>query len=141
MGPSWSCDQGCPGGEPQPEPGPSPLPNLWVTDMSGCWSWSNDGQENVIATVSSIVHNGGQATASNVKALVMANGVSQTVTVGTLAAGAQKSVSATLNLGPYDTVAWPVQTSMTADPSNEIPEADETNNSTNSAFPQSSDCN
>jgi len=108
--------------------------------MTGCWSWSNDTREHVIATVTGIVHNGGQATASNVWALVMANGVSKTVSVGTLAAGAQKTVSATLDLGSIDTMLWPAQTSITADPSNLITEADETNNSTNSAFPQSATC-
>ncbi|MCK5827144.1 hypothetical protein KAH43_01365, partial [Candidatus Bipolaricaulota bacterium] len=48
-------------GEPAPEPEPTLLPNLWVTNMSGCWTWSNDGQEHVIATVTGSVHNGGQA--------------------------------------------------------------------------------
>jgi len=63
------------------------------------------------------------------------------VTVGALAAGAQKTVSATLDLGSIDTMVWPVQTLITADPNHQITEADETNNSTNSAFPQSSTCN
>ena len=130
-----------PGGDPGDDPQGNPLPNLWVTNMTGCWSWSNDGREHVIATVTGIVHNGGQASASGVKALVMANGVSKTVTVGTLAAGSQRKVSATLDLGSIDTMTWPAQTSITADPSNLITEADETNNMTNSAFPQSSTCN
>ena len=127
------------GGEP--EPLPTAKPNLWVTNMTGCWSWSNDGQEHVIATVTGVVHNGGQATASNVRARITAGGKSTTVTVGTLAAGAQKTVSATIDIGDYDLVSWPVSTSITADPSDSISEADETNNTTHSSFPQSSDCN
>jgi len=127
-----------PGGD---DPGPTLLPNLWVTGMTGCWSWSNDGREHVIATVTGIVHNGGQASATGVRACITGNGVSKTVTVGTLMAGQQKQVSATLDLGSIDTMVWPVQTSIMADPSNAITEADETNNNTNSAFPQSSTCN
>ena len=133
----------CTGGEPEPEPDPTPtlLPNLWVTDMTGCWTWSNDGQEHVVATVTGIVHNGGRASASNVRARVTAGGKSTTVTVGTISAGGQKAVSATLDIGAYDTVSWPVSTSITADPLHQITEADESNNTTNSAFPQSSNCN
>ena len=127
--------------EPQPDPEPTGLPNLWVTDMTGCWTWSNDGQEHVVATVTGIVHNGGQASASNVRARVTAGGKSTTVLVGTLAAGSQKTISATIDVGPYDTTSWPVSTSITADYGNLITEADESNNTTNSAFPQSSDCN
>jgi len=134
-------DPGEPGGDPGDDPQGNPLPNLWVTNMTGCWSWSNDGREHVIATVTGIVHNGGQATATGVKARVTANGVSKTVSVGTLTAGSQKQVSAILDLGSIDTMIWPVQTSIMADPANLITEADETNNNTNSAFPQSSTCN
>jgi hypothetical protein len=140
-GPGSSCAQDCPSSEPEPEPTPTALPNLWVTDMNGCWSWSTDGREHVIATVTGIVHNGGQADASNVRARVTAGGTSTIVTVGSISAGGQKTVSATLDVGSYDTVSWPVQTSITADPTSVIAEADETNNTTNSAFPQSSDCN
>ncbi len=133
----------CGGGEPEPEPDPSPtlLPNLWVTGMTGCWTWSNDGQEHVIATVTGIVHNGGQADAANVRAQITAGGKSTTVTVGTITAGGQKTVSATLDIGDYDLVSWPVPTSIEADPYHTITEADESNNTTNSSFPQSSDCN
>ena len=132
----------CDPNEPDPEPDPEPTgkPNLWVTDMTGCWTWSNDGQEHVIATVTGVVHNGGQAAASNVRAKVTAGGTSTTVTVGTLAAGATKTISATIDVGDYDQVSWPVPTSITADPFDSIDEADETNNTTSSSFPQSSDC-
>ncbi len=125
----------------EPEPEPVGQPNLWVTDMSGCWTWSDDGREHVMATVTGIVHNGGQADASNVRARVTANGVSDTVNVGTLPAGGQRSVSATIDAGAYDGVSWPLATSITADPLHQIDEADESNNTTNSSFPQSSDCN
>ena len=131
----------CDPNEPEPEPNPVARPNLWVTDMTGCWTWSNDGQEHVIATVTGVVHNGGQATASNVRAKVTAGGKSTTVTVGTLEPGSVKTVSATIDVGAYDLVSWPVPTSITADPFDSIDEADETNNTTNSSFPQSSDCN
>lgn len=133
-----------PGGEPEPpaDPGPTLLPNLWVTSMYGCWSISQDAREHVIALVSGTVHNGGQADAQNVEVLVLANGVSATLTIGLLPAGAQAGVIfRDLDLGPYDTMSWPVQTSITADPYNQIPEADETNNSTNSAFPKANVCN
>ena len=140
---SVDCEGGEPGGDPEPEPDPGPgaQPNLWVTGMTGCWAWSGGGQENVIATVTGVVHNGGQASASNVMARVTAGGYSQTVSVGTLAAGSQRSVSATIDIGPYDSVSWPVQTSITADPSGAIAEADESNNTTDSSFPETSDCN
>jgi len=133
-----------PGGEPEQPQDPSPtlLPNLWVTNMDGCWSISQDAREHVIALVSGTVHNGGQAAASNVEVLVLANGVSATLTIGLLPAGSQAGVIfRDLDLGPYDTMSWPVQTSITADPYNQIPEADETNNSTNSAFPKANVCN
>ncbi|MBU0595128.1 hypothetical protein KJ567_00385, partial [Candidatus Bipolaricaulota bacterium] len=122
--------------EPEPDPGTGALPNLWVTDVAGCWSWSTDGQEHVIARVSGTIHNGGQATASNVKARLGAGGQTQTVTVGTIPAGGQKTVSATMDIGAYDTVSWPVSINVTADHTHSITEADETNNSTNSSFPQ-----
>ena len=135
------CEEGgepAPEPDPEPDPEPSALPNLWVTDMTGCWSV--DVQENVIATVTGIVHNGGQASASLVRARVTADGKSTTVTVGSIAAGGQAQVSASINLGAYGSASWPVQTSITADPSDAITEADETNNTTQSAFPQSSNC-
>ena len=143
QGAGTSCSRvTCDPNEPEPEPDPEPAgqPNLWVTNMTGCWTWSNDGREHVVATVTGVVHNGGQATASNVRAQITAGGKSTTVTVGTLAAGAQKTVSATIDVGSYDLVSWPVPTSITADPFDSIAEADETNNTTNSSFPQSSDC-
>ena len=127
--------------EPEPEPEPTGQPNLWVTDMTGCWTWSNDSREHVMATVTGVVHNGGQADATNVRARVTANGVSDTVFVGTIPAGGQKSVSATIDAGAYDSVSWPLPTSITADPLHQIDEADESNNTTDSSFPQSSDCN
>jgi len=127
--------------DPEPEPQPTLLPNLWVTGMTGCWAWSSGGDEHVIATVTGIVHNGGQASASNVKARITAGGKSTTVTVGTISAGGQTTVSATIDVGAYDLVSWPVSTSIEADPYNSITEADESNNTTNSSFPQSSECN
>ena len=127
--------------EPEPEPEPTGLPNLWVTSMTGCWTWSNDGREHVMATVTGVVHNGGQESASNVRARVTANGVSTTVLVGSISAGGQKTVSATIDAGSYDSVSWPLPTSITADPLGQITEADESNNTTNSSFPESSDCN
>jgi hypothetical protein len=95
----------------------------------------------VIARVSGVVHNGGQAAASNVKARLSARGQTKIVTVGTISAGGQKTVSATMDIGAYDAVSWPVPISVTADPTHSITEADETNNSTSSSFPQNSDCN
>ena len=129
--------------EPDPEPDPQPtlLPNLWVTGMTGCWTWSSGGDEHVIATVTGIVHNGGQADAANVRATITAGGRSTTVSAGTISAGGQKTVSATIDVGAYDSVSWPVSTSIEADPTHAITEADESNNTTTSAFPQSSDCN
>ncbi|MBU1050479.1 hypothetical protein KKG90_10715, partial [Candidatus Bipolaricaulota bacterium] len=94
-----------------------------------------------IATVTGIVHNGGQADAANVKAEITAGGKSTVVTVGTISAGGQKTVSATIDVGDYNQVSWPVSTSIEADPYHTITEADESNNTTNSSFPQSSDCN
>jgi len=132
-------------GEPEPEPDPDPetgaLPNLWVTNVTGCWDWSSDGQEHVIARVSGTVHNGGQASASNVKARLMAGGKTTWASVGTISAGGQKTVSATIDVGAYDSVSWPVSISVTADHTNSITEADETNNTTKSSFPENSDCN
>ncbi len=116
------------------DPEPTALPNLWVTNMTGCWTWSNDNREHVVATVTGVVHNGGQAAASGVVASVTAGNVSTMVAVG------QRTVSATIDVGPYDTTSWPVPTSITANPYDQITEADETNNSTDSAFPQSSEC-
>ena len=137
-------DPSDPGDDPfdpgDPDPDPALLPNLWVTNMTGCWSWSNDSREHVVATVTGVVHNGGQASASGVQARITAGGRSTTVPVGTIAAGGQKIVTATIDVGSIDVVGWPVSTSITADPSNAIAEADESNNTTDSAFPQSSDC-
>ena len=138
---SVTCDGGESEPDPEPDPQPTLLPNLWVTGMTGCWTWSSGGDEHVIATVTGIVHNGGQADASNVRARVTAGGKSTTVTVGSISAGGQKTVSATIDVGAYDTTSWPVSTSITADPLHQITEADESNNTTNSSFPQSSDCN
>ncbi|MBN1859262.1 hypothetical protein JW848_08670 [Candidatus Bipolaricaulota bacterium] len=129
-------------GEPEPEPDPDPvlLPNLWVTDMTGCWTWSNDGRERVVAPITGIVHNGGQASASGVRASITAGGGSTTVLVGTIGAGGQKAVTATIDVGSIDVVGRPVSTSITADPSNTIAEADESNNTTDSAFAQAGGC-
>ena len=129
------------GSDPGGQPTPSGLPNLWATNVTGCWVWSADGQEHVVTTVTGIVHNGGQESASNVRARITAGGVSKTVYVGTLAAGAQKTISATVTIGAYDNVQWPVGTSITVDPSRQIEEADETNNTTDSSFPESNECN
>jgi len=137
-------DPGFPGDDPRDEPkdpGPTRLPNLWVTNMTGCWSWSNDGLEHVVATVTGIVHNGGKATASNVWVSITAGKVCIQQAAGTIPAGGQKTVRATIDVGAYDTTTWPVRTSITADPNHTITEADESNNTTDSAFPQSSDCN
>jgi len=131
------CGDGSDSGE---QPAPSGLSNLWVTNMKGCWTWSGDGRERVIATVTGVVHNGGQADASGVQAQVVAGGVSTIVHVGTILAGGQETVSVTIDIGPYDGVSWPVPTSITADPSDSIREADESNNTTDSSFPESSDC-
>ena len=60
--------------------------------------------------------------------------------VGTIAAGSQKTVSATIDIGAYDSVSWVVPTSIKADPSNLVQEADESNNTTDSGFPESSEC-
>jgi|GEM_PF-3463850 hypothetical protein len=127
--------------DPEPDPQPTLLPNLWVTGMTGCWTWSSGGDEHVIATVTGIVHNGGQADAANVRAEVSAGGKSTVITVGTISAGGQKMVSATIDVGAYDQVSWPVSTSIEADPYHAITEADETNNTTSSSFPESSGCN
>ncbi|MCK5827973.1 hypothetical protein KAH43_05540 [Candidatus Bipolaricaulota bacterium] len=129
-----------PEGETGEDPAPTTLPNLWVTNVTGCWDWSDDGQEHVIATVTGIIHNGGKATASGVRARVTAGCISDTVYVGTILAGSQKTVSATLDIGAYDGVSWPVPTSITADPSDTVDEADESNNTTSSSFPESSEC-
>ena len=93
-----------------------------------------------MATVSGIVHNGGQASASGVRVRITAGGVSTTKYVGTVLAGGQRSVSATIDAGAYDSIHWPVPTSIIADPSNTIQEGDESNNTTNSSFPESNDC-
>ncbi|MCK5247596.1 hypothetical protein KAR02_11880, partial [Candidatus Bipolaricaulota bacterium] len=131
--------------EPQPDPEPDPeptlLPNLWVTGMTGCWTWSSGGDEHVMATVTGIVHNGGQADAANVRATITAGGKSTTVSAGTISAGGQTTVSATIDVGAYDSVSWPIPTSIEADPYHAITEADESNNTTNSSFPESSECN
>jgi len=124
---------------PAPAP-PAGKPNLWVTNVSGCWRWSQGGDERVIATVTGVVHNGGQATASNVRARVTAAGRSRTVAVGTIAAGGRKSISATIDIGPYDSVGWPFPTSITADPFDQIDEADESNNTTASSIPEGAEC-
>ena len=123
-----------PGGEPGTEPGTGALPNLWVTDVSG--SWSVNVQEDVIVTVGGIVHNGGQATASSVRASVSAGGESSSKFVGTILAGGQKQISDTVNIGSYESVSWPISISITVDPKNRIVEADETNNTTSSAIGQ-----
>ena len=94
----------------------------------------------MIATVTGVVHNGGQASASGVVASITAGNVSTMITVGSIPAGGQRTVSATIDVGSYDTTNWPVPTSITADPYDQITEADETNNTTDSAFPQSSEC-
>ena len=125
---------------PEPPADPKRLPNLWVTDMTGCWRWSHDGYERVIATVTGIVHNGGQDTATNVQVKVTANGKSQYVFAGTIQAGGQKTVTATFDVGGADSTSWPVQTSITADPYRQIDEADETNNTTESAFSRADEC-
>ncbi len=122
------------------QPPPSTLPNLWVTNMTGCWEWSGDGREHVMATVTGIVHNGGQAAASSVRVCISAGGETTSEYVGTISAGSQRRVSATIDIGPYDRVSWAVPTSITADPGNLIQEADESNNMTRSSFPESSEC-
>jgi hypothetical protein len=72
---------------------------------------------------------------------VTANGVSATLTIAIFPAGTTAFVIfRELDLGPYDTMSWPIQTSITADPYNQITEADETNYSTNSAILKSSTC-
>ncbi|MFC2095279.1 CARDB domain-containing protein [Candidatus Bipolaricaulota bacterium] len=129
-----------PGGEPGGDPAPITLPNLWVTNVTGCWEWSDDGQEHVIATITGIVHNGGQASASGVRARITAGGVSTSKYVGTIAAGGHKTVTATIDIGAYDNVSWVVPTSIKADPYNAVEEADESNNTTDSSFPESSEC-
>ena len=131
------CDGGSDSGG---QPMPNGLPNLWVTNVTGCWDWSSDGREHVMATVSGIVHNGGQTSASGVRVRITAGGVSTTKYVGTISAGGQRSVSATIDAGAYDSVHWPVPTSIIADPSNVIQEGDESNNTANSSFPESNDC-
>ena len=131
------CDSGSDSGG---QPAPTGLPNLWVTNVTGCRDWSTDGGEHVIATVSGIVHNGGQASASNVRARITAGDVSKIVYVGTLGAGAQKAISAAMDIGAYDSVRWPVPMSITVDPIRQIEEADETNNTTDSSFPESNEC-
>ncbi len=132
------------GGDPDPgdDPNPTLLPNLWVTDVTGCWYWSTvDGREHVIGVVEGVVHNGGQADASNVRVRISANGVLHSMQISsTLSAGSAAGVTAAIDLGPYDTMSWPVQLTITADPDNLIPEADETNNTTVGAFPQSNSC-
>lgn len=129
-------------GEPDPDPetGTGALPNLWVTGMTGCWTWSNDGREHIVATVTGVVHNGGQADASNVYARVYAGAKSAIVSAGFIPAGGQKTVSATIDVGPYmGSESFPVPTSIEADPLDAITEADESNNKTSSSFPES--CN
>ena len=58
------------------------------------------------------------------------------MTVGTLAAGQQKSVTATFNMGSFDSLNWPLKVVVEADPTNAIAEADETNNVTEGAIGQ-----
>ena len=134
-------DGGDPVGEPpggsEGEPSGG-LPNLWVTNVGGGWTWSDDGREHAIATAGGTIHNGGQATAVDVRAKIKVGGRSKTVTVGTLSPGQQKSVTATFDLGSYDSVSWPVKVTVTADPTNSIAEADESNNETKSAIPRGS---
>lgn len=131
------CDSGHDSGE---QPAPSGLPNLWVTNVRGCWDWSGDGREHVVATITGVVHNGGQVPASGVRVRITAGGARRTVVAGTIPAGGRKTVSATIDVGAYDSVRWPVPTSITADPNHTIEEGDESNNTTNSSFPESSSC-
>ncbi len=76
-------------------------PNLWVTDVSGCWKltgrWeiTETGDEGQIcaATVFGIVHNGGQADAESVQVWISACGDRRLVSVGTIPAGGEKDSS------------------------------------------------
>jgi CARDB len=126
--------------EPDPDPETGALPNLWVTDVRGCWTWSNDGRENIVATVTGVIHNGGQADASNVYARINVGSDRNFVSAGFIPAGGQKTVSGTITVGPYGgSGSFPIPISIEADPLNAITEADESNNTTSSSFPES--CN
>ena len=125
--------------DPDPVPGTGALPNLWVTDVGGGWSWSNDGREDVVVLASGVVHNGGQADASGFRVRIEADGHASYVSAGTIQAGGQRVVSASINVGSYDSISWPISISVEADPSGVVTEADETNNKTSSSVPESND--
>ena len=128
----------CGGSTPPPDPGEKP--NLWVTNVTACWRWSGGGDEHIVATVSGIVHNGGQASATGVQARVIAAGSSQIAYVGTVPPGGQKTVRATVDAGAYDAVPWPCPIAITADPYDTVDETDEQNNTTHASFPEASEC-
>ena len=123
--------------DPDPRSEEGEKPNLWVTNVHGCYTFLAQ-QERYRAKVSGIVHNGGKAKAAHVWAQVSACGKTEQVFVGTIPAGGEKRISATINVGYRE--GWPWKICITADPHRHIQEADESNNTSCSSIPMRSEC-